>query len=409
MFEDPFSVSQLISSTALRRRLAAFLVTGLAVFLGMCLVWPVSVQGFRSVAGINVGDGADHNSPADLKALLAYAIRQETKEGQIESAIQEAELRTELESKPLEYRNYEQIVNSIQMGVEAAEDGFQLQIAYLGQGTDDEKELLNVLAERVAFRISTGRSALSITNEDQLAEDNVGLEPEMDPVAAFEQADWVLNQIQTDLAGVNHALTELEDEYSTQLLPSLDPAANDDNAFQLASNKTVTFPAVDEIRRSVESIDVTALRNLLHQIQIKTKITKKEPISILSVAKGQSFPVNGTPKPGNFLLLLSLAGLAGSIVAWHYNPFEQRGFQDAFSVSQQLGVPVVALVKTDLQQPAARDHRWANFLAKAASFFLVALTLVVIVFMIADGNIRRAFLNNPFDGLAQIVRAMVGY
>lgn len=406
MFEDPFNVSPIVSQTALRRRLAAFVVTSLAVFISICLIWPFSVENFRSVSGVNLGAHDLVKTSDQLKPLLAYAIREEFKDGRLESALRDTEARTELKSKPIEIRDYEAISNSIQMGVVDTSKGYQLQIVYDGEGTSDERELLNVLAERVAYRISTGRATGKWDGPElEIDSSLVVNDPDTETSSEFEKADFILEQLENDL---NQVATMLGNRSSLEL------ESENESAFSLASTKRVVDPgdgvSPSDVKRTVESIDVSALRGILHNIRSKHTPSGKprEPLQVLSVNNSKSAPIGGAPGLGSFLLLGSLAGLIGSIVAWHFDPFEHRGFEDVHSVSKTLGVPVVAISDTVSKPNVVREHGWANHAAKAASLFLLLVSLVVVGFLVLNTEVREAFFTNPFHGCARIVQCFTG-
>ena len=75
---------------------------------------------------------------------------------------------------------------------------------------------------------------------------------------------------------------------------------------------------------------------------------------------------------------------------------------------------MVAVLPTDQKPTQIRERRILfsgspAHLLLFSKIFLVAITVVVIGFVLIDSSIRESFFQNPFDGVAKIFRVFFGY
>jgi len=409
-------ISPLIESTQSRRRWVAFLITTAAAFVLLCSLWPLSIKGFRSSTALKIDRSVD-KSDEQLREELSQAVLAETGDEQLQSAIEEIEKSGNLRSGKIEYRDFQTMRESLRIGLFEDQSARHYRIAYEGEGGSDERQLVDMLTYRVAKRLN-----LQTGSSENLGE-------------SFEQLDWIVGQMESDLGFVKQALKQLDNrvdplgsdnELTLEESSSLDA---EPGSFHLVSSKRNTAVTVDDIESSVESIDVENLRNVISGL--KSNLSDETGQLTSSPGNGSSrfqgfkssktLPINGVPSVPFLLLLGGFSAMIGSAVAWHYDPFSQRGFIDTSNIRSRLKVPVIGTLNLksphhvspnatdgDTAVENAGSERLANRLVRYAALFLIITTAVVFTFMLFNAEIRSAFFENPFFGAAKIVSAFVG-
>jgi hypothetical protein len=116
------------------------------------------------------------------------------------------------------------------------------------------------------------------------------------------------------------------------------------------------------------------------------------------------------------LALGAFAGLIGTVIAGHYEPFAVRGFSGVETVGKSLGIPVLATIGANERSgaksgegPDSSGMSWANRVVKAAGLILFGIFVVIVGFILINSEVREAFFDNPFFGCAKIVRIFAGY
>ena len=416
------SLSTLVENTGSRRRWLAFLITAAAVFVLLCSIWPLSVRGFRSSAALAI-DKSVQKSDEQLEAELTEAVLAETSDTQLQTVIDTIEKSGNLSSERIEYRDFQNIRESIRIGLFDSNATRRFQIAYEGDGGSDERQLVDILTLRVASRLNSVHGPVS---------ENVG--------ESFEQLDWIVEQMESDLGFVKQSLGQMSnptasyDSQDGQLTleesESFDTASS--GSFHLASSKRNSTPTLDDIESSVDSIDVENLRNVISGLKanVSTQTGGLNIDSDLSTGNqklnemkpSKTLPINGVPSVPFLLLLGGLSAMVGSVVAWNYDPFATRGFSDTQSVRKRLNVPVIGTLNltsphnlsqdsggSETADQQARPEPFANRCVKIASLFLICVMAIVFTFIIFNSEIRTAFFENPFFGCAKIVRVLTGY
>jgi len=420
-FKNPMSISSLVENTGSRRRWLAFLITTSAVLVLLSLIWPLSVRGFRSSAALAINASVTKTDES-LEAELTEAVLAETSDSRLQSVIDAIEKSGNLRSERIEYRDFKNIRESIRIGLFDSNASRRFQIAYEGDGGADERQLVDILTYRVAGRLNSVNGPVS---------ESVG--------ESFEQLDWIVEQMESDLGFVKQSLTQMAspvgsyESQSGQL--TLEESSNFDSSssgsFHLASSKRNSAPTLDDIESSVDSIDVDNLRNVISGL--KANVAPQGDLDVeLGPSTGnekhnemkpsKTLPINGVPSVPFLLLLGGLSAMVGSVVAWHYDPFATKGFSDTGSVRKRLNVPVIGTlnltsphnlaldsVGSEGSVKAAQPDPFANRCVKIASLFLICFFTIVFTFIIFNSEIRTAFFENPFFGLAKIVRVLTGY
>lgn len=376
----------LILKTEIHKRFIAFATTCLAVFLTICLIWPLSVTGFRSVAGINVRSSGKLKSK-ELEEILAAAVQQEIRKEKLDQIIEQIESSGTIQSKHIEYHDVAYITKAMRIGVDTKDDGYQMRVVLDGEGGPDERQLIDILSQRVARRISIEQGGLFAGTAAEQA----------------KQAQWALDQIESELATAKQQFGR-------------ESRGNGESPFQYASSSRIVegAPAESEIASTLEAIDLHSLRNILNQIENGSGevVNPTDGIAVVSLTKSATLPISGVPSPGSLIALLGLSGFVGVVVAWHFNPFANTGFRTTNQIEQQLGIPIIATLSGDTPVANAKldiETNWANALVRFSGLVLLGITTIIVGFMLISPEVRDAFWQNPFFGCARIVRIFVGY
>lgn len=409
MLETTRKPSRYISKVDLRERIYAFFVTSAAVFVLACLIWPLSVTGFRSTVKINVRAGGEFASPEKLEELLGNAVKIETQQPVLDSIVAEIIATGKLSSQQTELLDHVAITNRIKFGVQKNEKQFSLSVVYDGEGHEEERALVDHLAVRVANR---------------LAADSVLENGGASSLESFARAEWIIEQIENDLDVVRSGLSSMTGS-SNQVTSSGDASTQRSSPFHQASRARVLPAGIDGLERTIASIDIQSLRETL--IDLKRQVTHPEEalatqrqtgarsgLSVTSLSPGKTAPIRGVPGFGALLALGAFAGLVGTVIAGHYEPFATRGFAGVDAVRKTLGVPIVATINAsessaDGSPVDSNQIGWANRLVKLAGLLLFGIFVVIAGFILISPDVRSAFFENPFYGCAKIVRIFVGY
>ncbi|MEM9942724.1 MAG: hypothetical protein AAF939_14270 [Planctomycetota bacterium] len=396
--------SSAIMQVAIRRRVASFIVTSLTTFLLMSFVWPLSVESYRSVVSIEIAKNEFVDSKENVKPMFSFAIREETNDVRLESALRDAEEKAELIGSTLSEMQHDEICQAIQIGVNDNGENIKLRIALDGDGGKNERALINVLANRIAFRMSTGRQVDNSSPVASLASQIPGAEGSTSS-AEFDQIRWVVNQIRSDLANVENSIDGILNDNSAI---RRNQGANS-GRFQLASSASLNnddganLQSLADLKETVGSIDLQGLEDILEKLKTDGIEPSKPILEVISIDESQTYPVGGIPDFGSCLMMIAVSGLIGSLVAWHFDPFEHRGFADSQAIPKQLNIPVIAILESNSAPQEVSEHRWANATTKICSLFLLGATIVVGGFLLVDPEICEAFFVNPFYGFARIV------
>jgi hypothetical protein len=428
--------SPIITKAVLRKRLYAFAVTGLTVFVLACLVWPLTVTGFRSVAAVNVS-GDMNDSAVEIHKEFARLIRDESSNERLDVIISQIESTEIQRSKRIEYRDYDWIRSALKVGLKEQPSGCQFQLAFDGDGGPDERELVNLLALRIAQRFR-GDQQLGM---DQVASgwapsggtgamDDSAESLQSAQLRSFDQANWILQQIDNDLETIRTPTTAAA--LSPTRLPSTSgqlSGGDNGSSFQLASSSKVV-PATDEqLQTAIDSIDTRSLRSVLNEIedrirnqQVQVDLNPPESVTdngsaafnVQSLDRSRTVPVNGSPGLGSLIMLGLFSVAIGCAVARCYDPFEARGFPTVDTLGKMLGVPVVVELKSgtdslDGQGADSIGASWSNRIVKIAGLTLLGVFMVVIGFVLTNSGVRAAFVENPLYGCARIFRIFAGY
>lgn len=419
--------NSIIAEADRRQRIYAFGVTGLAVFVLTCLIWPLSVTEFRSVATLNVTCG-DLTEPDDqLQNLFSKLIQEETSDERLETIITQLESTGILQSSQFEFRDHEGIRNAIKIGLSENETGFQFYLALDGAGGEDERELVNRLAIRVAQgvnRLAELRASHSKNTGSEPDQVSAAMIAQAAQLKSFDEAKWILEQIERDLSTIRSSVKSAFEENRG----TVNDLAGGENtgSFQFASSKKVIDAPNEVLLNTVNSIDTGSLRAVLGEIENRIvnsdaslalgenlgNIETARPI-VQGLARSRSTPRNGAPGKGVLFIIAMFSGVIGLVVARRYQPFETRGFDTVDTIGKLLGIPVIVQLKSG--NPSSNDptqlstHSLSNRIVKFAGLALFGIAIVVLGFVLINSEVRAAFIDNPLYGCAKIFRIFAGY
>ncbi len=203
-------------------------------------------------------------------------------------------------------------------------------------------------------------------------------------------------------------------------LPDEPLVADDSSPFMTASHRNSTSSTVDtdEVGRTVDSIDINSLKSTIDEIRLSLKsnegsdgLHSVSPFYVKGVQAAQLIPACGLPSPGNVLTLFLISGLVGTAIAWRFEPMkEDVGFSSVKEIGDKLKLPVISTLNRKSEEREFEPDMTpvSNLVLQLAKFFLLTIIVTVVVAMVVSPQIRAAFWESPFNGLARIVWFLTG-
>ena len=379
------------------RKLQAFVIVALAVFLITSLIWPLSVDRFMSKGQIEIEVAKTPQAQDALQTLLDNVLPRHTS----------PEALTELADHVLSQVPSTSLTNLSQSPDFATRFGAQLQpgstagklhldVTYQGNGTQAENFLTHLLTTNIArdvlasphAQLGTGKPINRAVYSRPIDEDEVATQS----LQLSQQATFLLSRIDSQ---INSGSQSTQQRLATTSSP-----------FRSASHRSQSMPEnttgqdITELKETVAE-----LSNLVKQAS-SSVVSAPVAFSVTSVRGRTMQPVNGTPEMPHIFLLSLISGLSAGLVATAYRPLEAKGFYNVDHVTNKLGVPVVATIG-DVSQETNGEESWfdtplANQVVHVAELTLFAITIVVASFCIINPGIRSAFANNIYHGFARI-------
>ncbi len=378
-----------------RKRWQACAVVALASFLLISMIWPLATRGYESRAQIEVDVEQNGDAVARFKTILDEVVLRNLSENALKRSIEQVRL-----DKPSQIMDRLVKVPSIrpmfQVSMKPQGDNgtFVIDVKYSGKGTASENHLLNVLTTNVA------RDFLA----NPLA--SMGTGPKGVPTLGTPGAR---QEILENARNLNETAQHSIDLLEQRVLNGSDEQERKRSPFMVVSKSTqvsdaqMSNPAYElgQLRQTVQ--ELTSMVERAHNDQSSTN---GAIFSVREVRSRPMKPIGCDPKWPNLILLGLFSGIFGTAVAFHYSPFEAKGFQNVGSIASRLGIPVAAtlnnrLSATEPDRPKAMP--WANRVVSYAELFLFAITILVLGFCFINSEIREAFTDNLFHGFSRIV------
>ena len=384
---------QSVSSNAFRwRAVLPCLIVFAATFLLFGMLWPAMSPGVRASVSVDFClplhiSSLSESETETLEALIANQVSSQLSDAKFDSLIWQTKRAGRVSSSAIEYFDHETIRQNIGLAFDFHGNGGQVQIKYTCQGHPDQLRFLQLMGQQVANSID----GFLITKNSGL----VAGSP-LD-AANFDRAIWLANQIRTDLS-------QLRNDDSVSYRDSNSP-------YSLASTSNRSHEQLPE--NKFDSIDTDSLITALNEIKTQafTEEANDATFSVFKVGPVKSQAINATPSPLALLGLIAMSGLVTGLVAM--NQFAaSKPPVNVESLSEALGIPVVAVLPTDAKSKASNDDfvsAVVQSLITLSKFFVIFAVIVIVTFSILDSSIRESFFQNPFDGLAKIFSVFFGY
>jgi hypothetical protein len=417
----------------------AFLITAAACFSLTCFVCPLTVTGFESTTSVTVDFESIDFEKQEFLNVLAETLRHQMSESQLDELIAETrsasgsaalipgQLELETVQHSLAVRHIDsQIPNQL-----------SLEFRFEGLGNQSERNLVALFAERCCQALERGIES----NPNQLtAKIQSPRWREFDEAATglsntINGLKREIEDIATKLA-LQDSNAELVSELRYRVIGSqLDTpsgSAREDSSFRVVSmSRKKSLPAASSQWQLAEDGDqigkISALRQGLQTLKntpLPQQVGGANSLTASSLSTPLvTQPIGGAPSHAQFLLMGLFSSIVGLVVAQHYNPFRATGFDSVGSLASVLGLPVVATLpsrrsRRSSQTASHESHESAvsNWRESAANHaywllksMLFGMLIVVAGFCLVNEEVRVAFLNNPFHGLAKMVWTFIGY
>ncbi len=171
-------------------------------------------------------------------------------------------------------------------------------------------------------------------------------------------------------------------------------------------------PLLEQMATLTDSVESHAIgqRENLATLQALLQTRIDNIYSVDSEVHLSNVPIGGVPNGRGLIAILTLSCLLGIFIAKRYQPDRQnRGFASSADVSQKLGLPVVAtLSQSQLRLSNEEPVPLANRLVRYAEIALFSVSLLLVSACLFHPEIRQAFFDNPFYGLARLSWIFVG-
>ncbi len=270
-----------------------------------------------------------------------------------------------------------------------------LEFAFQGLGTDDEKEFVRQFSDQFSKR-------LYLEANGEIRSNNILMSIAEDKV---DRLEWLVSQIENDIQSIRTSVASV---------------GQSPTAFRNASHSSSTSaPTMQDIQNALASIDVKTVHDQIREIGSFRSLALASDSPDGQLADGELFirPVGGVPTIPALILLVMFSMVLGSIVSMNYQPFSDRGFENVSRLAKALRIPVIAVLPTwagisetpNEMSEANKKAPWANRAVGMAKLALLGLLILTIGFCLIDGGVREAFGRNPFFGFAKMIWVFIGY
>ena len=379
------------------RKFFAFVMTFAACFVLLALLWPLSVKGFRTQASVSVVVGESDSAKQQFQDTFVKFIRSRTDDTALSRLMEAVEQNCRLESPALRGSDFEKIRESLSVNAIpiSSSDGFRLDFAYDGNGSEDERYVVQLLADDLATALIG--TAGQTTNHESM----VG------------RLNWLVSQAESDMAVVRSKMQHLTESAGSGARSS-SPFRN--ASHRSSSNTNVSeIPELADIQSSLAAIDMRALRTTVAELRETKTTAGSNKGSGKSVSRLETTPIGGVPRTSHVVFISLLSLLVGSVVASNFQAFSPQGFEDTSTVASRLKVPVLASIpsRSSVADSNSSSGGQALPVANRVGWFAKAVLLCVIGLTIfvccLNPEIRQAFLQNPFHGFSRLVWLFVGH
>lgn len=197
------SVNEKFELVVLRRKLKAFLIASLATFSLLTVFWSMSVRGFisQTVVQLKVADTSEFSAD-NCQETIDNFWRQQISDYQLGRQIEELSKSMEVKHPVMLGRNFEGLRSAlkVEMDPEAGRETINLKVSFTGEGSAEETQLVNQIADSLATKFSRAPVRDAGPNDSILAQRRNDLE--VAQTENLERLTWLVEQIDSDLTQV---------------------------------------------------------------------------------------------------------------------------------------------------------------------------------------------------------------
>lgn len=397
-------------------------MTGVATFLSLAFFYCMSVSGYVSRGSIEVDvvqtPEAIESFRKCVRSASAHVLKPENIRRHIsvgEGSLVSSHLQQLASGDDLKQRFHLSISDAATRG------RTHINMAFVGRGTDAEQNLVNALTTEIAKHLlSISQTSMSLANSSPESSRSQGTsrarQLESSATALFNQIS-----VGQDVDAASSGAVQHVDAFPST---GSAPFRTVSNTVQTTPNSAAAFPAQAHIATHISTVEklrntVGELATLAGEQEMKSGSSQSIAFTVEGVSARSSLPADGIPQLPLVLSLAMVAGLAASVVTICYRPFDDAGFESVSTMKSVLGVPVVAtltrpataeppsvhstLNRFGKSSPSQPPVFWANQVVRVAELILFSATLVVLGVCILNADIRAAFSENLFHGMARII------
>jgi hypothetical protein len=372
-------------------RTLVFVVTALATFLMICLLWPLNMNGYQCEALIEFENSEQGASlvKTELPTVLGNVLSTKSMAGHLESIEDTGSGLSPL----LVTEDWDAISKRINIGYREGNTNRppQLRIVLQGHGRAGEAEFVERLTAEIArqLALATERGGTIATGANSTAR-------------TLERAGWLVDQIEEGLASARN---------QTAALATHAVSSDQESSFRNVSHvREIRRPEIDSLHQTLDSVDVASLRGVIHDIKTSQGISNG--VVRFDAGNVSSHPVGAIPDAASLLLAGMLSLLVGGIIGLNALPFSDPGFRDADDVATHLGVPVVATLGStstqDTNKARNTEPGWANRVFRISGSFIAFVIVAGFSFWLTSDEVRQSFNESWFHGFARIVWNLTG-
>ena len=250
-----------MKTAELIKRGNAFIVTSMCTLLICVLAWPLSVSNFRSMASVRVITNQSEDVKAGLESRVAGIIESETSDVQLEDLLSRVSRSESLRSAALESRNFALIRERLKCAVRENELGYDLELCIEGDGTGDELQFVNLLAQQFSEKLQES-STPQDESKTQLST-IMSIRKKQDE--RIEMAQWMIGQAEERIA---NAKTELSLGHTglEQMASNAEASDKSTGTFKLASSRKKST-SISKTEELIGEIDLASIKDLISEMK----------------------------------------------------------------------------------------------------------------------------------------------
>ena len=162
------------------------------------------------------------------------------------------------------------------------------------------------------------------------------------------------------------------------------------------------------LKESMRNHAIT-MRGQLVELQSVNNSVADGSLTVDSIAKLKTTPVNPTPGLSHLMLFGLLSSFLAACVAMSYQPaLEGIGFDSTDHASEHLCLPVITTLNHEAQEAKEKKVGIANTIVRVAEVVLFAFLLLITLICLVQADIRETMFANPLHGLSKISALFFG-